>query len=259
MNSRQKYKLMGQRSSRASPDDVESDDDATFQAQELALKRARKIIYALLFMLGVTAVSTALLLTRQRCSLASSSFFDLETNVPVPISHDDHTIEDPMWDSPEYDWYLGWVALQNDVAQSKGLPTAMHWPWDSSRSIYILHGFHSLHCVFLLRDVIMQYHDNKTQTWPYEHVTHCLHVLREDVICAADDTPRYTGRLHAQENETVVESGIGQVRMCRDWNKLRQHAIDNSACYYRPGDHYMPLLDRYKRCPDGSEPWEKEE
>ncbi|KID94013.1 hypothetical protein MAJ_10007, partial [Metarhizium majus ARSEF 297] len=258
MHSRQEYKLLGQRSSRASQDDVESDDDATFSAQELALTRAKKIIYALLFMLGVTTVSTAVLLTRQRCSLASPSFFDLETNVPVPISHDDHTIEDPMWDSPEYDWYLGWVALQNDVAQSKGLPTAMHWPWDSSRSIYILHGFHSLHCVFLLRDVIMQYHDNKTQTWPYGHVTHCLHVLREDVMCAADDTPRYTGRLHAQENETVVESGIGQVRMCRDWNKLRQLAIDNSACYYRPGHHYIPLLDRYKRCPDGSKPWENE-
>lgn len=166
MHSRQKYKLLGQWSSCASQDDVES-DDATFLAQELALMRAKKIICALLFMLSITAVSTALLLTRQRCSLASPSFckkykcsaifpntpltlltlVDLETNVPVPISHDDHTIEDPMWDSPEYDWYLGWVALQNDVAQSKGLPTAMHWPWDSSRSIYILHGFHSLHCV----------------------------------------------------------------------------------------------------------------
>lgn len=167
MHSRQKYKLLGQRSSRASQDDVESDDGAAFSAQELALTRAKKIIYALIFILGVTTVSAALLLTRQRCSLTSPSFckkyqcsaifenkrltplrpVDLEANVPVPISHDDHTIEDPMWDSPEYDWYLGWVALQNDVAKSKGLPTAMHWPWDSSRSIYILHGFHSLHCV----------------------------------------------------------------------------------------------------------------
>jgi hypothetical protein len=105
----------------------------------------------------------------------------------------------------------------------------------------------------------MQYRDNEHQTWPFGHVTHCLHVLREDATCNADDTPRYTGHLHAQENHTMLFSGVGQTRMCRDWSQLRQFAVEHSACYRRPSDHYLPLLDRYKDCPDGSKPWEQME
>ncbi|KHO00463.1 uncharacterized protein MAM_01241 [Metarhizium album ARSEF 1941] len=257
---RQRYKPLRQGGRHASHGDAQLDHDDARPAEDAALARARRTIYVLVSVLALTTVLLAVLLVARRgqpCSPDPSSFFDLRADVPVAIAHDGRAIDDAMWDSPEYDWYLGWVALQNDEAESKGLPTAMRWPWDSSRSIYILHGFHSLHCVFVLRDAIMQYHGRRPQAWPYGHVTHCLHVLREDVVCAADDTPRYTGRLHAQENETVVESGIGQLRMCRDWNELRRHAMDNSACYYRPPDHYVPLLDRYKRCPDGSTPWEK--
>ena len=47
--------------------------------------------------------------------------------------------------------------------------------------------------------------------------------------------------------------------MCRDWNRLREFALQNSACYRRPLDHYVELIDRYKFCPDGSKPWEKQE
>lgn len=103
----------------------------------------------------------------------------------------------------------------------------------------------------------MEHRDNLNQTWPFSHVTHCLHVLREDATCTADDTPRYTGRLHDESKHAEPSSGTGQIRMCRDWNKLRQFALDNSACYRRPIDHYIPLLDRYKNCPDGSKPWEE--
>ena len=102
----------------------------------------------------------------------------------------------------------------------------------------------------------MEYRDTENQTWPLKHVTHCLHVLREDTICNADDTPRYTGRLHSEAGHDKVSSGTGQIRMCRDWNKLRQFALDHSACYKRPLDHPISLLDRYKYCPDSSKPWE---
>ena len=102
----------------------------------------------------------------------------------------------------------------------------------------------------------MEYRDRMNQTWPSTHVTHCLHVLREDTTCNADDTPRYTGRLHDEANHTRVSSGTGQIRMCRDWSKLQQFALEHSACYKRPLDHPTSLLDRYKSCPDGSKPWE---
>jgi Mycotoxin biosynthesis protein UstYa len=103
----------------------------------------------------------------------------------------------------------------------------------------------------------MEYRANANQTWQTGHVTHCLHVLREDIICNADDLPRYTGRINAEAGNHIVSSGTGQIRMCRDWSQLREFALHNSACYRRPSDHIIPLLDRYKFCPDGSKPWEK--
>lgn len=52
-----------------------------------------------------------------------------------------------MWDSPDFDWNLGWIAIDSGFAKTKGVPSAMHWPWDESKGIYLLHSFHSLHCV----------------------------------------------------------------------------------------------------------------
>lgn len=111
----------------------------------------------------------------------------------------------------------------------------------------------------MIRNALMEFRDGKAQTWPLDHVTHCLHTLREDVVCSADDTPRYAGHLHAQANATSFVTGIGQNRMCRDWSKLVDFSLAHSACYERPLDHYVPLLDRYKHCPDGSKPWEQQE
>ena len=99
----------------------------------------------------------------------------------------------------------------------------------------------------------------KETTWAVEHVGHCLHVLREDVMCNADDTPRYTGSLHTQKNFAAnrVSSGTGQVKMCKDFNKLHAFGVEHSACYQRNFSHEEPLLDRYKHCPHGSQPWLK--
>ncbi|KAI9743766.1 MAG: hypothetical protein M1818_002499 [Claussenomyces sp. TS43310] len=241
----------------ASEDLSEQQGNRWTELQSLA--RAWKIIYALSVLLAIAIASNALLFVQLRNTqglLDAQSYLGLQRNVPTPIPHDDRTIDDEMWDSPEFEFFTGWVALKDDFVEEKGLPSAMRFPWDSSKSIYVFHGYHSLHCVFVLRQAIMAYRDNEDQMWPFAHITHCLHVLREDAICYADDTPRYTGHLHDQAKNTVFSSGTGQIRMCRDWSKLRQFGLENSACYRRPLDHYIPLLDRYKSCPDGSKPWE---
>lgn len=190
------------------------------------------------------------------------------------ILHDNRTIDDQFWNDPQFDYELGMVALEDSYVQEHGLLSAQRWPWDHTKGIYVVHGFHSLHCVvgytflsladvvanvcdlsqLLLRQSIMEFRDKKEQTWPLPHVTHCLHVLREDVLCYADDLPRYTGALHDEAGHIITSSGTGQVRMCRDWKQLREWAVRRSACYHRPPDHYIPLLDRYKSCPDGSTP-----
>jgi len=90
------------------------------------------------------------------------------------------------------------------------------------------------------------------------HLKHCLDGLRQFVMCHADDTPRYTGRLHDEEGEEEPFGGVGQVRMCRDWGGLMDWVEGNSACYrwVEGGGEGFTEKERYKSCPDGSEPWE---
>ena len=68
----------------------------------------------------------------------------------MSIPHDNRTIDDQVWDSPEFDTYVGMVALDDKFVEQKGLPRSQRFPWDSSKGIYIFHGYHSLHCVVSL-------------------------------------------------------------------------------------------------------------
>ena len=103
----------------------------------------------------------------------------------------------------------------------------------------------------MLRNSILEYRNKSLQTQHSLHIDHCLTALREDILCNADDTPRYTGGDHTQAG-----SGQDQVRLCRDWAKLDEWAKKWTACYREPelGDN-IQLIDQFKSCPDGSEPW----
>lgn len=102
----------------------------------------------------------------------------------------------------------------------------------------------------ILRTTLIEYRDQKPLTWPLSHVTHCMHTMREDVLCAADDTPRYTGALNHEAGKDT--SGIGELHTCRNWDKLRQYAVDHSACYRVPLFESSKTIDRYKSCPNGA-------
>jgi hypothetical protein len=75
----------------------------------------------------------------------------------------------------------------------------------------------------------------------------------------ADDTPQYTGGRSTVANKTVyLPPGTGQIRTCRDWNKLRQFSLEHSACYYSPNgltNLSISIVDKYKHCRDGTKPW----
>jgi hypothetical protein len=197
------------------------------------------------------------------------------------------SLEDPVWDAPETQWKSGYLALNHTFAQSKGVTKAQNWPWDHNKGIYILKAFHSMHCVvsvplnttdtvftsvkcthwtnirltgmlrqYLLRLSIQQYRNGEKQLWGEGHVNHCLGTLRDDVKCQADDTIQYTGGKIVEGNKTqYLAPGVGDTRVCRDWSKLYKYARGNSACYFHPETYYIPMLDRYKYCPDGSKPW----
>jgi len=138
------------------------------------------------------------------------------------------------------------VALHDRYANKVGLPPSGRFPWDTERSLYYLKGIHDLHCLKYIRKAITVKHTRGNQTFDYHHINHCLNGLRQDIMCAADDTPMPALAEHI---------GAGQVRKCRDWNKMTEWAtqLDRNACYklddYREATN---TLEQFAFCPPGS-------
>ena len=105
----------------------------------------------------------------------------------------------------------------------------------------------------MLRSALTEMHDKKPQSLHFTHINHCLDALRQEIMCNADDTPRYSGL------DQEMGTGRGQYRMCKDWRKLEGWAKGHSACYeHKPWGETLEggiPLERFKHCPDGSEPW----
>ncbi|CAG8952709.1 hypothetical protein HYFRA_00008953 [Hymenoscyphus fraxineus] len=169
----------------------------------------------------------------------------VEINQSLALTEDE-------WNDPLYNSDLGNVALSDEYVASLGLPPAQRWPWDFSKGIYFLQGHHQMHCLQMARQAINEYRTGALQSVHPIHVDHCLIAIREDIICNADDTPRFTGG-HFKN----PASGIGQLRACRDWGKMDEWVKKHSACYKNPEDAFDPAsgLGRYMSCPDGSTPW----
>lgn len=80
-----------------------------------------------------------------------SLYAGLEREMPVPyrdrtmFNSPNRSISDAAWD----DWIVdpGIVALPNNWVKGKMLPQAQHWPWDEDKGLYLLQGFHNIHCL----------------------------------------------------------------------------------------------------------------
>lgn len=55
------------------------------------------------------------------------------------------TVANQAWDEINID--VGTVALDYDLTQDLGLPAAQVFPWDESKNIYLLAGYHDMHCL----------------------------------------------------------------------------------------------------------------
>lgn len=98
---------------------------------------------------------------------------------------------------------------------------------------------------------IREYELGAVQSLPLAHITHCLASLRDEILCFADDTPRYTT---ASDDPKTAE---GQFRQCRDWAQLERWAEQRSACYQYIS-HKADTIDQFKRfmfCPRDSRYW----
>lgn len=150
------------------------------------------------------------------------------------------TETDALWDAinPAH----GFIAIDREWAKSQHWPDSMHLPSDDSKNVYLLEAYHLLHCVVSIQ--IMQpflrqlantfktiirktfweaIHRAEKYTFRPPHAGHCIDMLRQYVMCKADNTPLY---LFGDDT-----AGDEQYRKCQDWDTLRQFATDHSACY----------------------------
>ncbi|KAI1801823.1 hypothetical protein F4811DRAFT_532470 [Daldinia bambusicola] len=165
----------------------------------------------------------------------------------TPYSSDNDTLQDQLWHSINVDY--GVVALSDAWAARHGLRAAQRFPWDPTKGIYILHGFHNLHCLKVIHMSLSEHRRGATQSRSRHHVDHCLDALRRQVLCDADDTPRATDR------RREVVSGLLQHRKCRSWKQLEDWARQHTACYKHPEDPERDgsrNLHRFKHCPPGT-------
>jgi hypothetical protein len=96
----------------------------------------------------------------------------------------------------------------------------------------------------------MEFWHGKPQSRLWGHVIHCVDALRQEVLCNADDTPRYS------TSDDNPESGRGQVRMCRNWGNLERWTKQYNACYRYVNQTEtiadLPNIERFIYCPRGS-------
>ncbi|KAI0965934.1 hypothetical protein F4678DRAFT_451258 [Xylaria arbuscula] len=127
------------------------------------------------------------------------------------------------------------------------LGSTQDFPWDKTRGLYILNSYHSLHCLQIVYTYIRQQEEaDVLPEYTIDHVAHCLGVIRSDVMCEADDT------LFPYEVQQTIEKP--PERICRNWEKLEEFAIQNSACFQRlkDSDPLHGTLFEYMNCPPGS-------
>jgi len=163
------------------------------------------------------------------------------------FSSENLDLANELWEKIDFD--PGVIALDEDFIKSKGLPAAQPHPWDVSKSLYLINGYHNLHCAKSIHASLMQFHWDEPQTFPFEHIMHCVDALRLEIICQADDTPRYSTA------DNKLGSGIGQYRQCKDWSKLESWAQDNSACFRYFNYSANSMFDQRERfvfCPPES-------
>ena len=69
--------------------------------------------------------------------------------IETPYNGENRTLSDELWNS--LDVNVGMVALERGTT----LQPAQRFPWDDSKMVYMLNGYHSLHCLvgYLLRRI----------------------------------------------------------------------------------------------------------
>lgn len=91
--------------------------------------------------------------------------------------------------------------------------------------------YHQVHCLDGLRHALIRYNwttaeNDADMLW---HVTHCLNMVRQSILCQADTTlePSHFYRKTAIHGNESAASGMDVLHVCKDWTRVRKYAEEN--------------------------------
>ncbi|XXH04030.1 hypothetical protein Hte_010441 [Hypoxylon texense] len=127
----------------------------------------------------------------------------------------------------------GRVALSQDTVGRLSLPTSVPAAQDPEKRVYQIAGYHQLHCLDKIRDVLHDISDLQNgivreDAMPYlngsnwDHVLHCVEGVRQGLVCRIDET-----LLPVKETWPPIGDGSSQQRTCKNAPALRDWAERN--------------------------------
>ncbi|KAJ5165645.1 uncharacterized protein N7500_007475 [Penicillium coprophilum] len=110
----------------------------------------------------------------------------------------------------------------------KGLfPYSIQDPDAEDKVMYVLAGYHNLHCLTILRSAFFHYHVHGKEMSPWPHVVHCLDQIRQTLMCNFDMTfVPMTGPKEFKD---------GQEHVCKDYWQIHNWTSGYRSAY-APGD-----------------------
>lgn len=94
----------------------------------------------------------------------------------LPSAH----VADELWEGvlPSH----GLIAVDRSWAKEQHWPESMYLPKDEhgkEKGVYLLEGYHMIHCLSILRLSFTESRRGLPLTWPVGHTTHCFDALRQ--------------------------------------------------------------------------------
>ncbi|CZT05096.1 uncharacterized protein RAG0_11329 [Rhynchosporium agropyri] len=98
--------------------------------------------------------------------------------------------------------------------------------------VYSLSITHQLHCLAVIRHVIMKYEKKDKSRYAGEgHEYHCIDYIRQAILCAGDTTLDYAAIVKGSDGveRRLGFTGANSTHQCRDWDAIRDWAIEHRS------------------------------
>ncbi|KAK5994226.1 Oxidase ustYa [Cladobotryum mycophilum] len=112
--------------------------------------------------------------------------------------------------------------------------------WSAKSEGFAVAVMHQLHCVISIKQALVAFqkgHTGSHHTSDFEHLNHCVEMLRQAVMCQGDLSLE---RPHNADG-TQGSTGWGSVHMCRDWSGIYRAVMANRIARSPDGKGWVDL------------------